>query len=228
MRRALDASGFVLCPSAVGQSARARLLAACNPPTESARVRHPGGVTYGIRGLLWSSPLLASELDASGLTALAAAALGRAAFPIDAIFFDKRQDANWNVPGHQDRVMPVWSTRREGIWRRHGIDYGEPAEETLAALLALRVHFDEVGADDGPLEVVPGSHRRGLLGTEAVRSVEASRYEACPAAAGDVLLMRPLLLHRSRRKIAPGPRRVLHVVYAIQQPEDGLQWRAII
>jgi hypothetical protein len=203
-------------------------LAACEPATEIELVRHPSGGTYGIRGLLWSSPVLASELEASGLTALAVVALGRAAFPIDAIFFDKRQEANWNVPGHQDRVMPVQSTGREGIWRRNGIDYAEPSAETLASLLALRLHFDDVGADDGPLEVVPGSHRKGLLETNAVRSVAASAYEPCRAACGDVLLMRPLLLHRSRRKVSPGPRRVLHVVYATQRPQEGLQWRVSV
>jgi ectoine hydroxylase-related dioxygenase (phytanoyl-CoA dioxygenase family) len=36
----------------------------------------------------------------------------------------------------------------------------------------------------------------------------------CIAAAGDALLMRPLLLHASSRSTSPNNRRVLHIEYA--------------
>lgn len=226
LREELDAKGFVLCPSGVGAPALGRLLGACERAADSDRVRHPAGGTYGARGLLWSGPDFRAALDASGMTAWATAALGREAFPIDAIFFDKRPEANWTVPAHQDRVMPVQSAVAGITWLRNGIDYAEPSAETLAALLALRVHFDDVGAEDGPLEVIPGAHRRGLLDEEALRWFGTTPYEPCPAARGDILLMRPLLLHRSRRKLAPGPRRVLHVVYATESPGQGLRWKS--
>ena len=220
----LDGSGFVLCSGAVGESALVRLLEACVPTVEAEQVRHPSGRTYGIRGLLRSSPQLRSELDATGVSAIAAAALRQAAFPIDAIFFDKEPDANWSVPGHQDRLMPIAAGTAVAKTIRDGIGYVEPSAATLGGLLALRIHFDAVGFGDGALEVVPGSHRLGILSTEAIRAIPLSEYRQCVAARGDVLLLRPLLLHRSGRRVGLGHRRVLHVVYATGHPADGPHW----
>ncbi|HET9956722.1 MAG TPA: hypothetical protein VFQ61_19635 [Polyangiaceae bacterium] len=49
---------------------------------------------------------------------------------------------------------------------------------------------------------------------------EAFRYYDCRA--GDVLLMKPLLVHRSPRAANPARRRVLHVLYA---PVEGWHGR---
>ena len=77
-----------------------------------------------------------------------------------------------------------------------------------------------------PLEVVPGSHRSGVLAASALREISLDRYRPCFASRGDVLAMRPLLLHRSgRRTVDGGHNRVLHVVYATEPPEAPLRWR---
>jgi hypothetical protein len=223
-----ETDGFVLCPAAVGEDALVRLLAACAPTPETEPVRHPSGAMYGIRGLLWSSAGLKLELEAAGVSALARGLLGPGAFPIDALFFDKLPQANWGVPGHQDRIMPVDTESALPITLRHGVTYAEPSLTTLAGLVALRVHFDGVGLADGGLEVVPGSHRRGVLETDAIGAVPLGEYRPCPAARGDVFALRPLLLHRSARRATAGHRRVLHVVYAAEQPRDGVRWRSSV
>jgi hypothetical protein len=222
----LDQRGFVLCPAAIGEAELARLLEACVPTAGTEQVRHPSGATYGIRGLLWSNPGLSAELDTAGVSTVARAILGPRAFPVDAIFFDKQQEANWSVPGHQDRMMPVEPGGATPTTMRNGVAYADHSHATLAALVALRVHFDAVGLEDGALEVVRGSHRRGVLATDAIRAVPLSDYSPCVAARGDVLALRPLLLHRSGRRITDGHRRVLHVVYAAEHPPDGSRWRS--
>ena len=221
----LAVSGFALYPGAVAEPELVRLLDACSPTAETKQSRHPSGATYGIRGLLWSSTNLRSELDHSGVSAIARAAIGQAAFPVDAIFFDKQSDANWSVPGHQDRQMPVDIESVVPKSIRNGIAYAEPSVQTLSALVALRIHFDGVGSDGGALEVVPGSHRRGVLGPEAIRETPLAEYRPCAAARGDILVLRPLLLHRSGRLVGANHRRVLHVVYASEQPPDGARWK---
>ncbi|HEY2409965.1 MAG TPA: phytanoyl-CoA dioxygenase family protein [Polyangiaceae bacterium] len=222
----LEASGFVCCRDAVDDRALARLLGACAPIAGLERSRSRSGATYGIRGLLWSSTRLRFELETSGVSALAQSFLG-AAFPIDAIFFDKQLDANWSVPGHQDRLMPIETGTGVPKTIRNDVAYAEPSTETLGELVVLRVHFDAVGPDDGALEVVPGSHRRGVLETDAIRAVPLSDYRPCVVGRGDVLVLRPLLLHRSGRRASAGHRRVLHIVYAATQPSDGPRWKAL-
>jgi hypothetical protein len=221
-------TGFALCPGAIAEDALARLLDSCTPAANTEQVRHRSGATYGIRALLWSNPALQAELDTSGLSAIARGLVGAHAFAIDAIFFDKLPHANWAVPGHQDRLMPVDRSSALPLTTRHGIAYAEPSQTTLAGLVALRVHFDAAGPADGGLEVVPGSHRIGVLTSDAIRAIPLSEYRECTAAAGDVLAMRPLLLHRSGRRLTTGQRRVLHVVYATDQPQDGARWLSSI
>jgi len=221
----LAISGFFLCRGAVAEPALVRLLDACTPTAETPQSLHPSGATYAIRGLLWSSSKLRSELEDSGVSTIARAALGQTAFPVDAVFFDKERDANWSVPGHQDRMMPVETESVVPKTIRNGVAYTEPSQRTLGALVALRIHFDAVSSDGGALEVVTGSHRLGVLGAEAIRGIPLGEYRPCVAARGDVLMLRPLLLHRSGRRVSSGHRRVLHVVYANEHPPEGPRWK---
>lgn len=225
MRRDLDQHGFQLVPDAVCAASRARLLRLLEPSRLPRAATHPSGLVFAARHLLESIPELAPELNTAGLGALAATYLAPDAFPIDAAFFDKRAAANWTVPVHQDRVLPV----HVDDGRRHrvtdGIAVAEPNPSTLARLLALRIHFDSTDAETGALHVLPGSHAHGTLSGEQVRAVPLSSFVPCAAVAGDVLLMRPLLLHRSPPSTRDGQRRVLHVVYATDQPDAGLRWR---
>jgi hypothetical protein len=219
-------SGWTLKARALPEATLQQLLGACVARGALASVHRPSGRTYGLRGLLWSSPALASALAASGLARLASDVVGRSAVPIDAIYFDKTEEANWSVPGHQDRLMPVASGCGPAKAIRGGLEYAEPSVATLSELVALRVHFDDVAADAGALEIVPGSHRSGVLSAAAIREIPLANYLPCAVSRGDVLVMRPLLLHRSGRRAGQGQRRVLHVVYATEQPEAPLIWRS--
>jgi hypothetical protein len=65
----------------------------------------------------------------------------------------------------------------------------------------------------------------GKLGDAALAAIEREAYVPCPAGAGDVLLCRPLLVHRSSAAVTPSHRRVLHVVYASGEPGAVVRWR---
>ena len=165
------------------------------------------------------------ECPCAGSRAERAWVLDKLAFPIDATFFDKQSRANWTVPAHQDRVLPVSETS-QGIRRsRNGISYAEPRGEVLAQLLAVRIHFDPADANTGALALVPASHHAGVIPDAQVANIPLERYRPCCVAAGDVMLMRPLVLHRSSPSKGEGHRRVLHVVYATGEPGDRLKWR---
>jgi ectoine hydroxylase-related dioxygenase (phytanoyl-CoA dioxygenase family) len=163
-------------------------------------------------------------LHACGIDALAASFLGTGAFPVDATYFDKQSTANWAVPVHQDRILPVHPDTKRPLRRAKGVAVSEPSPSTLAQLLALRIHFDPTDGDTGALFVLPGSHRAGVLTPDQIKELPLQSFVPCVAAVGDVILMRPLLLHRSPPSKGPGQRRVLHVVYAAREPDDGLRW----
>jgi hypothetical protein len=217
---ALERRGAVRVPSALNERQLDALWSRLRPEAAAGAVRGRSQQAYGARGIL--SPelrLLLAELDLDGV---AGAALRRPVFPIDAVFFDKRSDANWAVPAHQDVIVPIPSEADADAVRnarhRHGVRYGEPADQVLRELVALRIHFDDAGAANGGIAIVDGSHQRGRLSDTEIRAIPGDAFAPYDCRAGDVLLMKPLAVHRSGRSALPTCRRVLHVLYA---PRDG-------
>lgn len=62
------------------------------------------------------------------------------------------------------------------------------------------------------LKIIPGSHRYGKLASTDIEGwKKSSQVHTCEMQAGDILLMRPLLLHSSSPSINPTHHRVLHI-----------------
>jgi hypothetical protein len=181
------------------------------------------------RSLLRDSVVVADLATSPPLRSIADEALGAAAFPVRALLFDKIEGANWSLPWHQDLAIPVaekldvpgcsgWSVK-------DGVPHVLPPAEVLAQMIALRVHLDDCSMDNAPLRVLPGSHRSGKLTDADITRLRAETPEfICLAARGDVLALRPLLLHASSAAQRPGHRRVLHIEYAAHPLPGGLQW----
>ncbi|RPI81244.1 MAG: phytanoyl-CoA dioxygenase, partial [Planctomycetaceae bacterium] len=189
------------------------------------------GDAYAIRNLLWEVPGIKAILAQLGFDQLATDALGFPAYPISATMFDKTSGANWIVPAHQDLIMPVECRVDEpgftGWKTKLGVAYVEPPTEVLSRLVALRAHLDDCPATNGALEVVPGSHQKGKLQDGDILAIDSTLFSVCSAALGDVLLMSPLIVHRSTASKTPVHRRVLHLVYACEQPGVGVRWKCV-
>lgn len=151
---------------------------------------------------------------------------------VQAIAFDKSAVTNWKVAWHQDLMFPFATPPDAPGYalhsRKDGVAYARPPRAVLETLLAVRLHLDPCGVANGPLRVAPGSHRSGVLKTAAISDCVASHGEHfCLAGTGEVLLMRPLLLHASSQATAPRHRRVIHFVYHCGPPIQGSWFRSI-
>jgi ectoine hydroxylase-related dioxygenase (phytanoyl-CoA dioxygenase family) len=154
--------------------------------------------------------------------------LGPQCFSARAILFNKRQESNWKVVWHQDLTIAV-RERQEiegfGPWsKKAGITHVQPPAEIMSRMLAVRLHLDDSGPDNGPLRVIAGSHTEGRFSAQQVESREKSGCVTCLVPKGGALLMRPLLLHASSACTTPKPRRVVHFEFAAEDLPNGLQW----
>jgi ectoine hydroxylase-related dioxygenase (phytanoyl-CoA dioxygenase family) len=154
------------------------------------------------------------------------------AVAIQAIAFDKTPATNWKVAWHQDLMFPfakcVISDGFEIPSIKQGIDYARPPAGILGELLAARLHLDDCDATIGPLRVSPGTHRLGILGTCDIPAQVADHgHVTCVAKTGEVLLMRPLILHASSQATEPKHRRILHLVYHSGAPVPETWYRTI-
>lgn len=148
---------------------------------------------------------------------------------VQCTYFEKSAERNWLVAIHQDLSIPVAehvdAPELRGWSEKEGTLFVQPPTAVLEQLVAIRLHLDVCSMEDGPLRVVPGSHLAGRIdASEALCMRDAEADIACPAERGDVLVLRPLVLHASSKSRGSSRRRVLHFVYGPRELPHGLQW----
>jgi Phytanoyl-CoA dioxygenase (PhyH) len=158
---------------------------------------------------------------------------GKLARPVRAIYFDKSAHANWLVAWHQDVTIAV-EERVDvdgfGPWSvKDGVPHVQAPVEFLEKMLAVRIHLDDCDERNGALRVLSGTHLLGRLSSEQIQQLRVEKQEmVCSARTGDMMLMRPLLLHASGKSDGNGHRRVLHIEYAAMELPSGLRWRGVL
>jgi hypothetical protein len=232
---AINRDGFVLVSGAFSDTEAASLAADLAESLAVARgeaVRgSESGHAFAARDLLELWPAATRIWRRPPLTDLLAAALGPAFGLVRGLYFDKPPDQTWSLPWHKDMTVAVRDNR---VATTHfakpttkvGVPHFEAPESVLDGMLTARIHLDPATVANGALWVIPGSHRLGkTMPPGDARSVMIA------ADAGDVLLMRPLLAHASR-KSEPGcrlHRRIVHLEFAAEcDLPDGVSWRTFI
>lgn len=216
---AFDRDGFVLLTG---------LLSPAECENAAAKIMHGGSA--GTRRLLqqdWCRDIAIKTRQHLALSPF----LPSSWVAVQCTFFEKSANRNWLVAVHQDLSIPVAERIEhpalQGWSVKEGQLYVQAPVELLELLIAVRIHLDVCGVDDGPLRLVPGSHRQGLVSAD--QAILARQKEiSCVADAGSALLMRPLLLHSSSKSTGASQRRVLHFLFAPAELSYGLRWPEMI
>ena len=183
----------------------------------------------GLRNLLAGQPAVRTLVRSPSIRRAVEAVLGPRCFAVRAILFDKTPEANWKVPWHQDLTIAVHQRRCVAgftAWSdKDGVVHVQPPVPVLERMRAMRVHLDDCGPDNGPLRVLPGSHREGRLDAAAIDRWKAQVSEVqCLVGQTGLVLMRPLELHASSAARVVGQRRVLHLEFAADDLPGNLEW----
>ena len=125
------------------------------------------------------------------------------------------------VPGLYQRSMEGFT----GWSMKENIPHVQAPATLLETMLICRIHLDPANTENGVLQVIPSSHRHGIdTPANIMKSVPTKKPVACHVEAGGIVVMRPLLIHRSQKSISLKPRRVIHLEYANQELPHPLQW----
>jgi len=212
-----------------GFASIAQVLSARECELIAARTMKIDADTVGTRCLLaedWCRTLAGSLRQHADIAVLIPADF----VAVQCTYFEKSVDRNWLVPVHQDLSIPVaarvdhpdlrgWSEKEGGL-------FVQPPAALMEQLVALRVHLDACREQDGPLQFVPGSHQAGRISADEARlRRQAGPIVSCVMERGDVLAMRPLVLHASSKAEGHSRRRVLHFVFGPRKLPYGLSWR---
>ena len=221
--------GYFIAEDVLSEIDIERLRSAIASLPTGKEVKRRQGV-YGVRNLLEICPEVRELACDERIRHFVAPVLGDGAFAVRAVFFDKLPDANWSLFWHQDNVIAVnqrldlpgftgWSNKA-GVWQV------QPPVEILSRMVAVRVHLDDCGSMNGPLRVLPGSHRHGWLDNELAEWKSRVPEVVCLVRAGGVVTMCPLTLHASAAAETPEHRRVIHLEYANEELPGGLDWNS--
>jgi ectoine hydroxylase-related dioxygenase (phytanoyl-CoA dioxygenase family) len=172
----------------------------------------------GIRHLL-KYPVVAQAASDPRLLGIAQSILGESAFPFKATLFDKSPDANWLIVWHQDTALPLREKHEASGWGpwsvKERITYAHAPASSLEKVVALRLHLDDSTSENGPLRIIPCSHRQGVLSDAEVEAIAAHTVPInCLVSKGGIIVMRPLVIHASSKSQSATARRVLHIEYA--------------
>jgi hypothetical protein len=217
---AFERDGYAIVPGLIEERETATASRALE------RVRLPGAGTRNLLRLPWCRAL--AQRIKKRLTR--SKAVSSSFVAVQCTLFDKNPERNWLVALHRDLSIPVKARIAHPLlsgWsEKEGEHFVQAPLEILETLLAVRVHIDDCGLENGPLRVVPRSHLGGRLGDAAARDLrDALGEEQCLTARGDAVLMRPLILHASSRATTPSRRRVLHFLFGPTSLPYGLEWK---
>lgn len=223
----LARDGYAIVPDALDPATVDALLDAVAPLAEAT-----GRPRGGVRHLLRDVPQVRALAASAAMRGVAEAALGPGALAVRGILFDKTPGANWKVVWHQDLTIAV-RERREvpsfGPWtEKEGVVHVQPPADLLSRMVAVRLHLDDCTERNGPVRVIPGSHRAGRLSADQVDEWRSIGDEVvCTVPRGGILAFHSLLLHASSPALEPAHRRVIHIEYAAAEwarlPND-LAW----
>jgi hypothetical protein len=227
-----ERDGFAVVPDVMSAEDVDLLIAAleaARPPSALER----GGEVFASRNLLGDVPEVRRLSTMPRIKALAEAAIGPEPFAVRGLLFDKRPNANWTVPWHQDLTVAVKvrvNAPEFGPWTvKAGVTHVRPPVEVVARMVTVRLHLDDCGLENGPLRVVPGSHREGRLGARSTQEwLERVPAHTCLVPRGGALVLRPLLLHASSPSDSPRHRRVIHLEYAADALPHGVEWHEML
>ena len=233
---ALDRDGFIALPGVFSVEETERLCHDLEETLASASdrgdlLRSQSGAIYGARNVLRVFPQARQIWRKQPLIDLLRNTLGPGCGLVRGLFFDKPPTDSWSLPWHRDLTIAVKdNTLASELFKKPtskaGLPHVEAPRSLLEEMLTLRIHLDDVTPDNGPLQVIAGSHR-DTHDELAEDRISPHNIHAILVQRGDVLAMRPRILHSSIG-CSPGikqHRRILHLEFAAtRQLPDGFEW----
>lgn len=218
----LERNGFTIVRGVLDREAVGELIALLEPIITASP-------SAGVRGLAQKVPRIRALSESPAIKRLVEPVLGPQAKMIRSVLFNKDQETNWQVAWHQDLSIAVKDkieTDGFSSWSlKDGLVHVQPPVGVLENMLTLRLHLDAANESNGALWVLPGSHRFGRVPAgDAAALAKRNSKTLCAAGPGDALLLRPLVLHASRKAVSSNPRRVIHLEFSGAALPEPLVW----
>lgn len=148
-------------------------------------------------------------------------------FVIKSIYFDKPETSNWYVSYHQDLTISVdkkVELENFSFWTTKQNQFAvQPPTEILENIYTIRIHLDDTDENNGALKVIDKSHSKKIYRPETI-DWTTEKETICKVKQGEIMIMKPLLLHSSSRTTNNKKRRVIHIEFSDINLPNELNW----
>ena len=184
---------------------------------------------FGIREFLMDHPEIQEKVFTKKLKKIIHQIAPNCHKSIKSIYFDKPPSANWIVNWHQDLTINLrnrkevenyknWRTKEDRV-------VVQPDLDMLDSIFTIRIHLDDCKKENGALRIIESSHRKGVIQISDWIIDKAGKERICEVNKGGVLVMKPLVLHASRRTENNLNRRIFHIEFTEKELPKGLEWK---
>ena len=97
--------------------------------------------------------------------------------------------------------------------------------ELLENIFKIRNHLEDCTIENGALRVIEKSHLNGVINLKEWIKTKTGTETICEVRRGGILIMKPLVLHSSRRTENEMSRRVIHIEFTDHELPRGLTWK---
>lgn len=187
------------------------------------------GNKFGIRAFLSDNPEIAEKVFTPQLMEIISTIAPGCDKSIKSIYFDKPPNANWVVNWHQDLTINLVDKKEVPNFKNWRVTpertIVQPDIATLENIFTIRIHLDDCTKENGALRVIESSHKSGVIKINEWIKGKAGVERVCEVKRGGVLIMKPLILHASRRTENQQNRRVIHIEFSNRALPFGLKWK---
>jgi len=184
---------------------------------------------FGVRTFLIDNPEIVNKVFTKSLIDIIKRISPNCNKSIKSIYFDKPPNANWIVNWHQDLTINLIEKRETPNFKHWRVNQErvvvQPNREILESIFTIRIHLDDCTKENGALRVIENSHNKGVVEIKEWVKNKDGVENICEVKKGGVLIMKPLLLHASRRTENDKNRRVIHIEFTDKELPEGLQWK---
>lgn len=184
---------------------------------------------FGVREFLFDHPEIAKKVFTNKLIKIIRDISPNCRKSIKSIYFDKPPNANWIVSWHQDLTINLANKKNTLNFKNWRISRErvtvQPNTELLENIFTIRIHLDDCTRHNGALKVIENSHQRGVIQIKEWMKNKEGVEKICEVKKGGILVMKPLILHSSKRTENHKNRRVIHIEFTDQELPIGLDWK---
>ena len=184
---------------------------------------------FGVREFLTQYPKIAEKVFTKKLVKIIKQISPNCNRSIKSIYFDKPPIANWIVNWHQDLTINLMEKKEVNNfknWRvKNDITIVQPNRELLENIFTIRIHLDDCTKENGALRVIEESHKKGIIEIKRWIKNKNGTVRICEVKKGGIVIMKPLILHSSKRTENRKNRRVIHIEFTDKELPIGLNWK---